>query len=72
MAKKQEWTVRVIVYETGNSLDLPGIWMEQFRYMSYARELAHPQPQPHGRDDRKAEARSAECLKGVLLVYSTR
>lgn len=41
MAKKQEWTVRVIVYETGNSLDLPGIWMEQFRYMSYARELAN-------------------------------
>lgn len=40
MARKQEWTVRVVVWETGNSLDLPGIWVEQLRYLGYARELA--------------------------------
>lgn len=41
MPRKQEWTIRVVNWETGNGLELGGLWTEQLRYMGHAKELAH-------------------------------
>lgn len=44
--RKQEWTVRVINYREDPHRsrygrdELPGLWVEQLRYMGHARELA--------------------------------
>jgi hypothetical protein len=44
--KKQVWTVRVVNYRPtkplsfDNGIPLPGIWLEQLRYMGFAKELA--------------------------------
>lgn len=47
MAKRQVWTVRVVNYNTVPIQDyskwgnhLPGVWVEQLRYMGHAKELA--------------------------------
>lgn len=43
MPKKQEWTVRVVQLNVGSIEQmnhLPGVWVEQLRYMGHARELA--------------------------------
>lgn len=44
MAKKQEWTVRIVNHLPSRPLEntnlLPGIWVEQLRYMGFAKELA--------------------------------
>lgn len=52
MAKKQVWTVRVVNWQDRNSTafalasmgttrnHLPGVWLEQLRYMGHAKELA--------------------------------
>ena len=48
MAKKQEWTVRVVNWHdkiaNGRRVlgtnELPGLWVEQLRYMGHAKELA--------------------------------
>lgn len=51
MARKQEWTVRVVNYHRDNhgvgkivrnygQNELPSMWLEQLRYMGFAKELA--------------------------------